>query len=130
MNALDQFRSSMIEREIIPPAEFIADGRIHRCDAEGKNGRGDAAYLLHLDGIPAGGLENHRDGRGWENWRADVGRRLTPAEERAVKVRVNAQRAERERDEAGRLVETKSRANTIWEASARLVGDHPYLTAK
>jgi putative DNA primase/helicase len=130
MNALDQFRASMIEREIIPPAEIIADGRIHRCDAEGKNGRGDAAYLLHLDGIPAGGLENHRDGRGWENWRADVGRRLTPAEERAVKARVNAQRAEREQEEAGRLVETKSRANAIWEASPRLVGDHPYLTAK
>ena len=46
----------------------------------GKNGKGDAAYLLHLDGIPAGGLENWRDGKGWESWRFDIGRALTPPE--------------------------------------------------
>jgi len=37
------------------PESIIADGSIRRCDAAGKNGKGDAAYLLHLDGIPAGG---------------------------------------------------------------------------
>ncbi len=68
MDAISQFRIAMGERQIIPPVEIITDGKIHRCDAEGKNGRGDAAYLLHLDGVAAGGLENHRDGRGWENW--------------------------------------------------------------
>ena len=37
----------------------FADGSIHRCDAAGKNGKGDAAYLLHLDGIPAWGAVTH-----------------------------------------------------------------------
>lgn len=130
MDAITQFRIAMGARQIIPPVEIIADGKIHRCDAEGKNGRDDAAYLLRLDGIPAGGLQNHRDGRGWENWRADVGRRLTSAEGQVIKARVSAQRAEREQREAGRLAETKSRANAVWEASAPVGAEHPYLTTK
>lgn len=74
-----QFRAALEARGIIPPAELIADGALHRCDAAGRNGKADAAYILHLDGIPAGGFQNHRDGRGWEDWRADVGRLATPA---------------------------------------------------
>ena len=130
MDAIAQFRTALADRQILPPQEILTDGRIHRCDADGKNGRGDAAYLLHLDGVPAGGFENHRDGRGWQNWRADVGRRLSPAEERDLQARVNAQRKQREQDQAARLAETKDRATAIWEASARTVNAHPYLIAK
>src|SRR6266700_2255843 len=122
LDPLAQFRTAMAERQIIPPAEIIPDGKIHRCDAEGKNGRGDAAYLLHLDGVPAGGFQNHRDGRDWENWRADIGRKLSVAEERAIQERTRAQRA--------LLVETKARAKAIWEASNRTIGDHSYLKSK
>jgi putative DNA primase/helicase len=64
--AVEQFRAALVARDIVAPARIIADGAIHRCDAAGKNGKGDAAYLLHLDGFPAGGLENWRDGKGWE----------------------------------------------------------------
>lgn len=46
----------------------------------GKNDKGDAAYLPHLNGNPACGLKNWRDGKGWESWCYDVGRALTPAE--------------------------------------------------
>src|SRR4249919_2502423 len=74
---IDRFRAALAARDIVPPAQIIADGSIHRCDAAGKNGKGDAAYLLHLDGIPAGGMENWRDGKGWETWRLDVERPLT-----------------------------------------------------
>jgi len=41
-------------------------------------GKGDAASLLHLDGVPVGGLENWRDGKGCEFCRFDLGRALTP----------------------------------------------------
>jgi len=58
---IDRFRAALAARDIVPPESIIADGSIHRCDAAGSNGRGDAAYVLHLDGIPAGGLENWRD---------------------------------------------------------------------
>ena len=74
-------------RGIVPPQSIIADGSIHHCDAAGRNGKGDAACLLHLDGIPAGGLENWRDGKGWESWRFDLGHAgpLTP-ERKPVKM--------------------------------------------
>jgi len=60
---IDRFRAALAARDIVAPDRIIADGRLHRCDAAGKNGKGDAAYLLHLDGLPAGGLENWRDGK-------------------------------------------------------------------
>src|ERR1039457_1188903 len=56
---------ALAARDIVPPAQIIADGSIHRFDAPGKNGKCDSAYLLHLDRIPAGGLENWRDGKDW-----------------------------------------------------------------
>jgi len=52
---LDRFRAALIARDIVPPEPTIADGRLHRCNAAGAHGRGDAAYLQHLDGLPAGG---------------------------------------------------------------------------
>ena len=63
---IDRFRATLAARDIVPPKSIIADGSIHRCDAAGRNGKGDAAYLFHLDVVPAGGLENWRDGKGWE----------------------------------------------------------------
>jgi putative DNA primase/helicase len=65
---LDQFRAALIAHDIIPPDPILADGRPHRCHAAGRNGRGDAAYVLHLNGLPAGGFEILRDGRDWETW--------------------------------------------------------------
>ena len=53
---VDRFRAALAARDIVPPESIIADGTIHRCEAAGKNCKGDAAYLLHLDGIPAGGV--------------------------------------------------------------------------
>jgi phage/plasmid primase-like uncharacterized protein len=63
----------MIARDIIPPEPILADGRLHRCNAAGRHGKGDATYVLHLDGLPASGFENHRDGRDWETWRFNLG---------------------------------------------------------
>ena len=40
---LDQFRAALASRTIIPPEPIVADGRLHRCDASGPRGSGDAA---------------------------------------------------------------------------------------
>jgi putative DNA primase/helicase len=63
---VQQFREALSRRGITVPREVIADGRLHRCDAQCRNGKGDAAYLLHLNGIPVGGFQNWRDGIGWQ----------------------------------------------------------------
>jgi len=69
---LEQFRAALRARDIVLPEPIVADGCLHRCDAAGRPGRRGAAYLLHLDGIPAGGLENWRDGLGWQNWQCPL----------------------------------------------------------
>src|SRR5438045_6683960 len=77
---IGQFEDALRARGIIPPQHVLTDGKLHRCNVEGRGGKGDAAYMLHLDGIPAGGFQNWRDGLGWEDWCADVGRSMPAAE--------------------------------------------------
>jgi len=66
-----QFRAAADKRGIVLPLKINADGEIHRCPIKkhrDKKGRADGAYLLHLKGVvPAGGLQNHTDGLGWQN---------------------------------------------------------------
>ncbi|KAB2925082.1 MAG: AAA family ATPase [Candidatus Contendobacter sp.] len=127
---ISQFRAALESRAIIPPDPILGDGQIHRCDADGKHGRGDAAYILHLDGIPAGGFQNHRDGIGWENWRANVGRTLTPDEERAHHKRLKAMLAARRADEQQRHDHARQRAADLWDSAPPAPHDHPYLIKK
>jgi putative DNA primase/helicase len=127
---LEQFRAALVARDIVPPEPIIADGRLHRCNAAGRHGRGDAAYLLHLDGIPAGGLENWRDGRGWERWRCDNGRALTYTERSTLAERARAAQAQRDRDEQDRHVRARATAARLWAASRPAPPDHPYLVRK
>ena len=130
LEPVDQFRAALAGRGIVPKGgEIVADGRIHRCDAEGRGGKGDAAYLLHLDGVPAGGFENWRDGFGWENWRADIDRTLSPAEEAAHRAKLENSRRERELEEAKRKTTARKRALSVFEDAA-LCDSHPYTVRK
>lgn len=126
---VEQFRAAMAARGLVPPTDLIADGRIHRCDAEGKGGKGDGSYLLHLDGFPAGGLENFRDGLGWQSWRAAVGRKLTPAEEAAHRSKIETARKERDAEDARLKAHARAKAESIW-AEAIPCESHPYLSEK
>lgn len=128
--ALDQFRAALIAREIVPPDTIIADGRLHRCNAAGARGRGDAAYLLHLDGLPAGGMENWRDGRGWQTWRVDLGRPLSTAECDAMQARAQVADVQRREEAARRHAWARERATRIWSRAQSAREDHPYLVAK
>ncbi len=129
IDPIQQFREALSARGIIPPDELIADGRIHRCDVEGKNGKNDASYLLHQDGVPAGGFENHRDGMGWQPFNANIGRRLTPAEKAANREQVAAARREREATEERRRKEAAYLAQEQW-ALAQPCLRHPYTVEK
>src|SRR5690242_13996371 len=95
-DALHQFGDALRARGIIPPPHIIGDGKIHRCDAAGRGGKRDATYLLYLDGLPAGGFQNWRDGLGWENWRVYAGRPLSAEEREDLRRKAEIARAERE----------------------------------
>ena len=126
---LDEFRRAMKLRGLVPPSDLIADGKIHRCDVEGRNGKRDGAYLLHTDGIPAGGFENWQDGRGWDNWRANVGRTLTAREKSTYRDKIEAARRERKADETKRHAEARKKTSQIWNNSS-LCRKHAYLSRK
>ncbi len=127
---LDQFLAALSAREIVPPDSIIADGRLHRCNAAGARGRGDAAYLLHLDGLPGGGMENWRDGHGWQTWRVDLGRPLTAAERDAMQARAQAASTQRGVEVARRHANARERAVRIWSTAQPAPADHPYLFGK
>jgi putative DNA primase/helicase len=109
--------------------QIVGDGKLRRCDAIGRGGKGDGAYVLHLDGLPAGGFQNWRDGLGWENWHVDVGRELTAAERDEFRRKIEAVRTEREADVAQRRAEAAERADAIWRESQPCIS-HPYLERK
>lgn len=129
-SAIQQFRDAMARRGIVPPANLLTDGALHRCDAEGRGGKGDAAYLLHMDGTPAGGFENWRDGLGWENWRADMGRTLTPAEEAAHRAKILEAKRQRDAEQVQRHEVAATSAASIWRTSKPALANHPYLVRK
>jgi len=86
--------------------------------------------VLHLDGVPAGGLQNHRDGLGWFTWRAPLRRRLTASEQAQHRARLEAMRREREAEEARRRKAAAERAAAIWREAKPAAADHPYLVRK
>lgn len=125
----DQFEDAMRERGIVPPRPILADGKLHRCNVDGRGGRGDAAYLLHLDGIPAGGFQNWRDAEGWTTWTANIGRQFTAAEREDLRQKVEVARAEREAEEAQLHAEAAARAEAIWRDIPACT-EHLYLDRK
>lgn len=127
--AVQQFRAAMVDRGIDPPVELVADGAIHRCDVHGKKGKGDAAYVLHLDVIPAGGFTNWCDGLGWQNWRAGV-RQVSPQDVERFRQMVEITRQQRERETEDKEREAAKRAIKWFRRSPPADQNHIYLTPK
>ena len=103
-----QFTAALQARGIIAPSQLIADGKTHRADVAGHNGKSDAIYSLHLDGHPAGGFKNFKDNLGWQDWKVDTS---TPTVERPTD------------DDAGE-------ASKIWESLREANPKHHYLVDK
>lgn len=128
-NPTEQFRDAIHAAGLMPPDVIEADGKLRRFASNGKRGDDAGWYVLHGDGIPAGGFGNWRTGDS-QTWQADIGRTLTPAEEAAHRAKVQAMREQREAEEAKSKAEAATKAATIWNAGAPASADHPYLTRK
>ena len=65
------FRLAMERHGLIPPEQLIADGEPHECDVASRvRGNGRGKYLLHLDGLPAGGFSRRPGRLYWQRWKA------------------------------------------------------------
>ncbi len=128
-NPIEQFRDAIQASGLTPPETIEADGILRRFASNGKRGDDSGRYLLHLDGIPAGWIGDYRTGLS-QNWRADVGRDLTPAEQTAHRAKVEAMRREREADETRRRAEAAATAAMILTPATPATDDHAYLVRK
>jgi putative DNA primase/helicase len=126
---IDAIRAAGLE----PPDHVTLDGKIHRFKSgtKGAPGHGDKPgwYLAFADGVPAGKFGCWRAGIE-QNWRADVGRTVSPAEEAAIAMRIAEAKAlrdaaiERQHEVASETVER------IWSGAQAAHSDHPYLSRK
>ena len=102
-DAINEFKTAMLERGLLPPSSLVADGRIHRCGTLGRERGKDGVYCFYLnDGIPAGWFKNHRTGD-CQTWSLKTSRSLTRAEQTAFFecLAQDRQRREAERSRQG-----------------------------
>ena len=129
--ALNLFRAAAATRGLSLDGDIRADGCLHRCAVEGgKSGRTDGSYLLHLDGIAAGGFQNFRDGLGWQDWRAETSIELSAAERAEWRRRMDAARLAKEADERTRHAEAARRAARLWNLAKPATDENSYLQRK
>jgi uncharacterized protein (DUF927 family)/phage/plasmid primase-like uncharacterized protein len=127
--AIDQFRAEMVATGLTPPDDIKADGKLRRFSSNGKAKDDAGWYVLHGGAVPAGVIGDHRTGL-HQNWRADVGRTLSPAEEDAQRARIEAMRLVREGEEKRRRASAAKKAAALWAAAKPANADHPYLVRK
>lgn len=112
----------------IDPPCVVLDGKIHRFKASaGKEKSG--WYVAYSDGVPAGRFGDWRTGLD-ETWRADIGRRLSPAEEMEHARRMAEVKAQRDAEAEARHEVASDVVSRIWEDVAPAPADHPYLVRK
>jgi putative DNA primase/helicase len=124
-----QLRDAMMRAGVRPPKELVFDGALHRFATGKKAGDLSGWYIAHDDKLPAGCFGDWREGV-TVNWRADIGRELTIAEQMAHTRRVADMKAQRERELMERRETAADKAADVWEAAAQASDDHPYLARK
>ena len=128
-NALSQFRDAIQAAGLVPPDVIEADGKLRRFASNGKRGDDAGFYVLHADGIPAGSFGDWRTGFS-QTWRADIGRKPTPAEDAAHGAKLETMRRERDAERARQGAEAAKKAAAIWKDGTLASADHPYLLRK
>ena len=127
-----QVRNAMASSGLEPPTDLALDGKIHRFRSGTKGGSaGDKTgwYIIYPDGIAAGKFGCWRSGVE-SNFRANIGRELTPAEQMAHTRRMAEARAARDAELAKKHEIAADTVETIWTNCTAAHPDHPYLKRK
>lgn len=126
---IDAIRASGLE----PPDHVIFDGKIHRfrsgTKGQGKGGDKPGWYVIYGDGVPAGRFGCWRAGLE-SSWKADIGRKMTPAEEMAHARRMAEAKAARDAALEKQHEVAAATVETIWTSAQAAHKDHPYLARK
>lgn len=128
---LDAMQSAGITRL---PNHIKIDGNFHRF-ASGNKGQGKGGkdtpgwYIFFPDGIPAGRFGCWRADIDMP-WRADIGRKLTAAEEMALAQRAAEAKSARDREKQKLQSTSADIGLDIWNGATPASADHPYLARK
>jgi putative DNA primase/helicase len=125
----EQLSRAMEMHGITPPTPIHLDGRLHRFKLDAKDKARSGWYVAYNDNVPAGSFGSWRDDVK-ENWRADIGRHLTAAEELEHAKRMAEMKAIRDAETEKRHEVAANVVETIWRDLAQAPADHPYLIRK
>ena len=128
-DVISEFLDALRERGLEPADQIIADGALHRVRwRQDKPGTRNGAYVLHLNGHPAGFAECFRRGVRF-TWSAK-GTRLDPAARKAFAAQMAAERKRRQHEERERHEVAAKRAQAIIAAARDADPEHLYLKRK
>jgi phage/plasmid primase-like uncharacterized protein len=129
-NPAEQFAEALRESGLHLDGAPQMDGQLHRVRAEGDRGaERSGAYSGHLDGRPAGFIQNHRTGLK-QNWKASGQAAALDARDRAQMAAEAAQkRHDRAHEREQQAERVAQQVDAIWKA-ATPVKAHPYLAYK
>ena len=126
----EQFAEALRECGLRPDGPLQMDGQMHRVPVEGDKGNErSGAYVGHLDGRPAGFIQNFKTGVK-TTWKASGQVAALGAQDRARMAAEAAQkRHERALERERQYERTAQQVDAIWTA-ATPVEAHPYLAEK
>ena len=128
-DVISGFLDAMREHGLEPADQIVADGALHRVRwRQDKAGTRNGAYVLHLNGHPAGFAECFKRGIRF-TWSAK-GARLDPAERRAFAAQMAAERKRRQQEERERHELAAKQAQAILAAARDADPEHDYLKRK
>lgn len=131
MASEEDFKQAMRNAGIEPPAEIIADGRLHRFNVTGDKPRTENGwYLLHLDGLPAGRFGTWRDSGVSHKWSAKEYRSMTADEKSAYSAKMEVMKKQRD-EETGKIhAECREASSKLWDGAKNSTSENPYLKRK
>jgi len=129
-NPAEQFAEAIRECGLHLDGPPQMDGQLHRVAVDGDKGRDrSGAYTGHLDGRPAGFIQNHKTGVK-QNWKANGPVSALGAQDRAQMAAEAAQkRHDRAHEREQQAERTAQQVDAMWTA-ATPVQAHPYLADK
>jgi antirestriction protein ArdC/phage/plasmid primase-like uncharacterized protein len=129
-NPIEQFAAALRESGLQLDGAPQMDGQLYRVRTDGDQGaERSGAYRGHLDGRPAGFIQNHKTGVK-QNWKASGQAAALDARDRAQMAAEAAQkRLDRAHEREQQAERVAQQVDAIW-TSATPVEAHPYLADK
>lgn len=125
---IEGFKAAMAEHGLITDTPIIADGQLHRFHIQGhKSGSLNGAYVLHLDGNPAGYFEDFTTGIK-TNWKLE-GSEQQPIDPETQK-QIDQAKTERTRKRLIEEQEAAQKAQYIHNKAPLADTSNAYLTRK